>query len=126
MPSRTPPPGVLLALGLAILWFLFVALTLPLVIAEAVEAPVSLPGIVYMALLAYLIFTIVMTLQRKQAARGLATGVAILGITLVFLPPDGGTLLLLVAPLRWPALAISIIAIIGLRRPSSRAWFSEL
>ena len=40
----------------------------------AISAPVSLPGIVVMVLLAYTIFTITMVLQRKQAARGLAAG----------------------------------------------------
>ena len=99
--------------------------SLPMIIAEAVEAPVSIGGIIYMALLAYLIFTIVMTLQRKEAAWSLAVGLATLGLTLIFLPPEGATVLVLVAPLRWPAFIIAIVCLVLLRRPASRAWFSE-
>ena len=95
------------------------------IIAEAVEAPVSIGGIIYMALLAYLIFTIVMTLQRKEAAWSLAVGLATLGLTLIFLAPEGATVLVLVAPLRWPAFIIAIVCLVLLRRPASRAWFSE-
>ena len=99
--------------------------SLPMIIAEAVEAPVSMGGIIYMALLAYLIFTIVMTLQRKEAAWSLAVGLATLGLTLIFLPPEGATVLVLVAPLRWPAFIIAIVCLVLLRRTASRAWFSE-
>ena len=119
------PAGVVLVLILAFLMLGFVGLTLPMIIAEAVEAPVSIGGIIYMALLAYLIFTITMTLQRKQAAWSLAVGLATLGITLVFLPPEGATVLVLVAPLRWPAVIVGVICIVLLRRPAGRAWFSE-
>ena len=119
------PAGVVLVLVYAFAMLGFVGLTLPMIIAEAVEAPVSIGGIIYMALLAYLIFTIVMTLQRKEAAWSLAVGLATLGLTLIFLPPEGATVLVLVAPLRWPAFIIAIVCLVLLRRPASRAWFSE-
>ena len=70
----------------------FVGLTLPLVVDQAVEAPVSVTGIIYMLLLAYLIFTMTLVLQRKQAGYPLALGLATLSLPLVpilFLSPAG-------------------------------------
>ena len=52
---------------------------------QANSVPVSLPGIVVMVLLAYTIFTTTLVLQRKQAAFGLAVGLASLTIPLVLL-----------------------------------------
>ena len=80
---------------------------------QAIDAPVSLPGIVAMVLLAYTIFTITMVLQRKEAARGLALGLATLTIPAVPL--------LLLGPV--PAVAIvpavlGVLLFLGLRRPS--------
>lgn len=124
-PARRMPPVVILFLVYAFAMLAVVGLTLPLVISEAVEAPVSLSGIIDMLLLAYLIFTITMVLQRKQAGYALALGLASVGLTLIFLPPEGGALLILVGPLRWPAFIVAIILILGLRRPSARTWFSE-
>ena len=42
----------------------------------AIGAPVSGPGVVVMVLLAYTIFTTTLVLQRKEASRGLALGLA--------------------------------------------------
>ncbi len=90
------------------------------VVDEATSAPVSPVGLVWMVLLAYTIFTITMTLQRKQAARGLALGLSSLPVPLAAF--------LLFAPN--PAVAVAPLVLAGLllvalTRASARAYFSE-
>lgn len=118
---RQMPPGVLVFLGYAFLVLAALGLTLPLVIDQAVVAPISFIGLVWMLLLAYLIFTMTLVLQRKQVAYGLAMGLATL------LVPLAG--LLLFAAGGWVGSAVACILFVSLvwslRRPSSRAWFSE-
>ena len=109
------PVGVILLLAYGFIMLAFIGLTLPKVIELAIEAPVSPLGLLYMLLLAYLIFTITLVLQRKQAAYPLSLGLASLGLTLVF-----------VNPLGWFALIAAVVVLVGLRRQDSRAWFSEL
>lgn len=118
---RGMPRGVLVFLlyGFAILAFL--GLTMPLIVAQAIEAPISFPGLVWMLLLAYLIFTLTLVMQRKQAAYPLALGLASLGLTLVpimYLSPAG-------LPGAIIALAVTLLVIWSLRRPASRGWFVE-
>ena len=60
-----------------------IGLSLRSVVDLAISTPVSLEGLVVMVLLAYTIFTTTLVLQRKQAARGLALGLASLTIPLV-------------------------------------------
>jgi hypothetical protein len=117
---RIPPPGVLLFLGYGFAILGGIGVSLRWVVDQAIGSPLSLPGIVVMVLLAYTIFTITLVLQRKEAARGLAIGLATLTIPAVAI--------LLVSPA--PALAIvpavlGIALFLGLRRPSARAWLSE-
>jgi len=118
---RQMPRGVLVFLVYAFLVLASLGLTLPLVIDQAVEAPVSFVGIVWMLLLAYLIFTMTLTLQRKQAAYGLALGLASLLVPLA--------LLLLFMPGGWVgslvAVALLTLVVWSLRRPRSRSWFVE-
>jgi hypothetical protein len=109
------PVGVILLLIYGFVMLAFIGLTLPKVIELAIEAPVSPLGLLYMLLLAYLIFTITLVLQRKQAAYPLSLGLASLGVTLIF-----------VHPLGWFALIVAVVVLVGLRRQDSRAWFSEL
>lgn len=115
------PPGVLLFLGYAFLVLAALGLTLPLIIDEAVVAPISFIGLVWMLLLAYLIFTMTLVLQRKQAAFGLALALASLLVPLA--------LLLLFIPGGWVgslvAVALFVLVIWSLRRPRSRSWFAE-
>ena len=115
------PPGVLAFLGYAFLVLAALGLTLPIVIDEAVEAPISFIGVVWMLLLAYLIFTMTLVLQRKQAAFGLSLGLVSLLVPLA--------LLLLFAPGGWVvSIAASLLCVSllwSLRRPRSRDWFSE-
>ncbi len=117
---RIPPPGLLLFLGYAFLILGAIGLSLRWVVDMAISAPVSLPGIVVMVLLAYTIFTITMVLQRKQAARGLALGLATLTIPAVPL--------LLLGPVPLAAIAPAILGLalfLGLARPAVKDWLSE-
>ena len=117
---RFPPPGLLLYLGYAFVVLGVIGVSLRWVVDQAINAPLSIPGIVAMVLLAYTIFTITMVLQRKQAARGLALGHSTL--TIPAIP------ILLLSPV--PALAIvptvlAVLLFVGLRRPSVGAWLTE-
>ena len=117
---RIMPNGVriFLVYGFAVL--ALVGLTLPLVVAEAVETPISPLGIVDMLLLAYLIFTLTLVLQRKQAGYGLALGLASLSVPLIaVMYLAAGTIGALIA------LVVAVVVIWSLRRPASRGWFIE-
>jgi len=117
---RRMPPGIRIFLGYAFLILGLIGVSLRFVIDQAISAPVSLPGIVVMVLLAYTIFTTTLVLQRKEAARGLALGLATLTIPAVPL--------LLLAALPVYALAIALLAAVlffGLTRPEVRAWLNE-
>ncbi len=74
-----------------------------------------------MLLLAYLIFTMTLVLQKKQAAYMLS-----LGLTSLLLPLAG---VLLFAPvggiLSIAVLLLFVIVVLSLRRPRSREWFCE-
>lgn len=115
------PIGVLVFLVYGFAMLAGLAVAMPLVIDQAVEASVSPLGVVYMLLLAYLIFTLTLVLQRKQAAYPLALGLATLSVPLVpvlLLSPAGAPGALLAA-----ALAVGLF--VALRRESTRAWFVE-
>lgn len=114
------PPGIRIFLGYAFLVLGLIGVSLRWVVDQAISAPVSLPGIVVMVLLAYTIFTTTLVLQRKEAARTLALGLSTLtvpGILLALLAgqPIGAVLLGL--------LAVALFA--GLTRPAVRSWLNE-
>lgn len=119
---KAMPPGVRLLLAYGFLVLAALGLTLPLVVDQAVSAPVSFVGIVWMALLAYLIFTMTLVLQRKQAAFGLSLGLAtlLLPLAVIAIFAPGGFVVSIVA------VALFVVIILALGRPRSRAWFSEL
>jgi hypothetical protein len=117
---RIPPAGLLLFLGYAFLTLGAIGLSLRWVVDMAISAPVSLPGIAVMVLLAYTIFTITMVLQRKQAARGLA-----LGLTTLTIPAVPLLLLGPVPPMAIAPAVLGIALFLGLGRPSVKAWLSE-
>ena len=77
------PGGIRLFLAYALTILAGIGISLRFVIDQAIGAPVSGPGVVVMVLLAYTIFTTTLILQRKQAARGLALGLASLTLPLV-------------------------------------------
>jgi len=79
---REVPPGIILFLVYAGLILAGIGISLRYVIDLAIGAPVSGPGVVVMVLLAYTIFTTTLVLQRKEASRGLALGLASLTIPL--------------------------------------------
>ena len=118
---RAMPNGVRFFLVYAFLVLAILGLTLPLVVQQAVDMPISGIGIVWMLLLAYLIFTITLVLQRKQAAYMLSLGLASLTVPLIFL-------LGLFAGLPGAvfALVLALILFRGLRTRASRAWFVEI
>jgi hypothetical protein len=117
---RAMPGGVRVIFGYGLLLMAGLALTLPLVVELAVEAPISALGLLWMLLLAYLVFTLTLILQRKQAGWMLSIGLATLSVPLVpLLYLWGGVLagaagVVLAAALFW-----------SLRRPSARGWFVE-
>ena len=118
---KAMPPGVLLFMGYSLLVLSILGLAMPIVIDQAVAAPVSFIGIVWMALLAYLIFTMTLVLQKKQAAFGLSIGLTSLMIpaAAIMLFAPGGFVISIAA------VVLFAIVVLALRRPRSRAWFSE-
>ena len=75
---RSMPGPIRLFLGYALLILVGIGLSLRFVVDQAIAAPVSPLGVIVMVLLAYTIFTVTLVLQRKQAGRGLAIGLAAL------------------------------------------------
>ena len=73
---RAMPGGIRLFLVYAFLILAGIGVSLRSVVDLAISTPVSFEGLVVMALLAYTIFTTTLVLQRKQAARDLALGLA--------------------------------------------------
>lgn len=117
---REMPSGIRLFLIYAALILAGIGVSLRFVIDLAIGAPVSGPGVVVMVLLAYTIFTMTLVLQRKEASRGLALGLASLTLPLIpFLVATG----LLVQAIFVTTLAALLFR--GLLRPEVRAYLSE-
>jgi hypothetical protein len=117
---REMPPGVALFLVYALLILAGIGISLRFVIDLAIGAPVSPVGVVVMVLLAYTIFTTTLVLQRKEASRGLALGLASLTV------PLAPYLLLTGLPIQAAVVAaFAIILFRGLLSPRVRAYLSE-
>jgi hypothetical protein len=117
---RAMPGGIRLFLVYALTIMSVIGLSLRYVIDLAIAAPVSLPGVVVMALLAYTIFTITVVLQRKQVARGLALGLSSLTLPLLAFAALSGLWL--------QAAVVGAVAAVlfrGLLRPEIRTYLSE-
>jgi hypothetical protein len=117
---RAMPGGIRLFLVYALVLLAGIGISLRFVIDLAIGAPVSGPGVVVMVLLAYTIFTATLVLQRKQAGRGLALGLASLTLPLA--------IWLLLAGLLPQAIFIGALAALlfrGLLRPEVRDWLNE-
>jgi len=115
------PVGVRILLTYGFLLLAAVGVTLPLIVAQAVEAPISPIGVVWMLLLAYLVFTLTLVLQRKQAAYPLTVGLATLSLPLVpllYLSPAG-------LPGAMAAAIVVVLVFWALLRPSVRSWFDR-
>ena len=114
------PSGIRFFLVYAFLILAGIGLSLRFVVDQAVGMAVSPIGVVVMVLLAYTIFTTTLVLQRKQAARNLALGLASLTLPMIPLLLLGG---LLVQTIFVAALAALLFR--GLLRPNVRAYLSE-
>jgi hypothetical protein len=117
---RRMPGGIRLFLVYALAILAGIGISLRYVVDQAISAPVSGTGVVVMVLLAYTIFTTTLVLQRKEASRNLAIGLA--SLTLPLIP------FLLLNSLLPQGIVVSLLAIAllrGLLRPSVRAWLSE-
>jgi hypothetical protein len=119
------PGGIKLILGYAFAILGLIGLSLRWVVDLAIAAPVSGPGVVVMVLLAYTIFTTTLVLQRKEAARTLALGLA--SLTLPAIPLAWLTF---IAP--GPRFAATVFVMVlalllfrGLLRPEIRTWLNE-
>jgi hypothetical protein len=114
------PNGIRLFLVYALLILAGIGISLRYVVDLAIGAPISGPGVVVMVLLAYTIFTTTLVLQRKEAARGLALGLASLTV------PLAPYLLLTGLPIQ-AAFVAALAALLfrGLLRPDVRAWLVE-
>jgi hypothetical protein len=117
---RAMPAGVRVVLAFGVVLLAGIGLTLPLVISQAIEAPVSPIGLLYMLLLAYLVFTLTLILQRKQAAWMLSLGLASLSVPLALVLYFWAALPGLVM-----GLVLAAVLFWSLRGDRSRAWFSE-
>ena len=117
---RAMPGAIRLFLAYALLILAGIGISLRSVVDTAISTPVSLVGVVVMVLLAYTIFTTTLVLQRKQAARGLALGLASLTIPLVPL--------LALSRLLVEALFVATLGLLlfrGLLRPEVRTYLNE-
>ena len=114
------PGGVRLFLIYALLILAAIGIALPRIIELAVGVPVSFEGLLAMILLAYTIFTTTLVLQRKEAARALALGLA--SLTLPAIP------LLLLGSLVVQAVFVAAFAALlfrGLLSTRTREWLNE-
>jgi len=118
---RRMPGGIRIFLLYAVLILVGIGLSMRFVVDEAIAAPISPLGIIVMVLLAYTIFTTTLVLQRKEASRTLALGLASLTIP--------GVLLLLISPVHPAApffvAAIGVLLFRGLLRPEVRTYLNE-
>ena len=117
---RAIPWGVVLFLVYAFVILAGLGLSLRYVIDLAISAPVSLPGVVVMVLLAWTIFTITLVLQRKAAARGFA-----LGLSSLTLPTIAWFLLLGLPVFAVFFAALAGLLFRGLRQSAVAGWLDQ-
>ena len=117
---RDMPAGVRIIAAFGFVLLALMGLSLPLVIEQAVEAPVSPLGLLWMLLLAYLVFTLTLILQRKQAAWLFSLGLVSLSIPLVAVLYFWAGI-----PGAIAGVILAGILFLALRGPAARAWFSE-
>ena len=115
------PISIVFFLTYALLLLAGLGLTLGPIVEQATAAPVTLQGVVWMALIAACIFTITLVWQRKEAGRGFAIGLS------TILIPAGPLVALTLG--NWlpglPLIALALLLIRGLRGAAARAWLNE-
>lgn len=119
-PADRMPNAIRVFLVYAFVLLAGLGISLRYIVDEAISAPISPNGVLWMALLAYTIFTITLVLQRKEAGRGFALGLATL--TIPAIP------LLLLNALDPAAIFVALVAVAvfrALTRPSVRAYLRE-
>jgi hypothetical protein len=117
---RAMPPGIRLFLVYGLLIMAAIGAALPAVVDLAIGAPITFTGIVVMTLLAYTIFTLTLVLQRKQAGRGFALGLASLTVPVVPVLLFGGLL-----PQAAVVAAVAAVLLYGLLRADVRGYLTE-
>jgi hypothetical protein len=117
---RAMPLGIRLFLVYGFLILAGIAIVLPAVVDMAVLVPITFTGLVLMILLAYTIFTLTLVLQRKQAGRGFALGLASLTVPLVPLLLLGGLVLQAIF-----VSGVAALLLYGLLRPDVRGYLTE-
>lgn len=117
---RAMPGSIRLFLVYACAILVGIGLSLRFVVDMAIAAPVSLPGVVVMVLLAWTIFTITLVLQRKEAARGFA-----LGLSSLTIPPIPWALVVGQPIIAIFFAALAVLLIRGLRQPDVAAYLNE-
>jgi len=118
--QRGMPTGVLVLIGFGLLLLAGLGLTLPLVINQAIDTPVSPMGLLWMLLIAYLVFTLTLVFQRKQAAWNLSLGMATLVVPLTLVLWQYASALGAVV-----GLVLGGLLVLALRGPHVRTWFSQ-
>jgi hypothetical protein len=117
---RAMPGGIRLFLVYALVILAGIGISLRSVIDLAIGAPVSGPGVVVMVLLAYTIFTTTLVIQRKQASRSLALGLASLTLPLLVY-----VLALGLVPQTIFLAVLALLLFRGLLSPETRAYLNE-
>lgn len=135
--TDTAPPtpfGVLAWFAWAFVLLAITGLALPRIVAFidfSERAPFSILGIFMMIELALVLFGITVALQRKRIAHRFAIGIALLPLPILAgLPPvlldmpaeAANGWFALMAPI---GIVISVVLVVALLRPASRAYFSE-
>jgi hypothetical protein len=117
---REVPPAIVLFLAYAFVILAGIGISLRYVVDLAIGAPISGVGVIVMVLLAYTIFTTTLVLQRKEASRGLALGLASLTV------PLAPYLLLTGLPIQAAFVgALAYFLFRGLLSPRVREWLNE-
>jgi len=115
------PISIAAFLTYALILLAGLGLTLGPIVEQANAAPVTLQGVVWMALIAAAIFSITLVAQRKVAGRGFA-----IGLSTILIP--AGPLIALTFG-NWlpglPPLLLALFLIQGLRGAAARAWLNE-
>jgi len=114
------PPGVIVLIGFGLLLLAGLGLTLPMVINQAIDTPVSPLGLLWMLLIAYLVFTLTLLIQRKQAAWNLSLGMATLVVPLTLILWQYASAVGVLV-----GLILGAALVLALRGARVRSWFSQ-